>query len=760
MQNTFIRMLIKVFFTLQIILACSSNLLAKPNSVNINQETPAQALGSYIEFIIDEQGDKTFTEIQGHKSWSPVEGDNIIGGFTDAIYWVRFTVENSQEAKQEWVMEVDYPIIDFIEFYQPSSIGEYTKTVAGDKYPFSQRPIDYHNVAFPISSPANSIQTFYIRFQTESSMYIALNMLPKNTFSEIMDGKLLIFGSIYGVVFLATIYCLINAVFMRERMYLFIAIGIFGSLGYSMSLNGFAFQYLWPNGLWLQSIAVPVFLNLCFGFALFYSREFLEIRRISPFLDKVVIALSSFCLIVAVLSLVLSYSIVIRISTLFAIIMSIAAFIAGVISFFNGNKSARYYLIGWMALFVGAVTFALKSLGLMPSNLLAVWGQEFGFACIAIFLTLAQSDRFFQAKKKHEAEQALSLNAIKNAEKKYRSLFENAMEGIFQLDLSGKLVNANNAFAQIIGCKEIDSLLEQSHASFSLACLSESEQQKFKAILDRDDALTGFETSIQAIKNETRWVSISIQKIFNKNGMPMHYEGTLADITETKKRQQAEKHQRMAQASTEAKSLFLANMSHEIRTPMNAIIGFTDLALDRNEDLQLSSYLQKIRMASSNLLGIINDILDFSKIEAGKLEIEHIPFSLKEVLTNLTDIVSVNVEDKGLSLKVIVDEDIPDKLVGDPLRLGQVLLNLTNNAIKFTSEGKVTVELELLSMNKKNMSINLTGKIIDTGIGISDEKQKTLFSSFTQADDSTTRRFGGTGLGLSISKQLVEMMGG
>lgn len=764
MQNMFVKLFFQFFLGLLVILLSTTGFTAeKVNNlkhVNLNPETPVQTLGAYMEYLIDDEGSLDFESIQNSKAWNQVDGDYIIGGFTQSVYWVRFSVENTQGFNQNWVLETDYPIIDFIEFYQPSEDGKYTKILAGDQHPFKSRPIDYHNIAFPINSPANTSQTFYLRFETESSMYIALNMLPKNTFTESIDSKLLIFGGIYGIIFLASIYCLINAVFLRERMYLFIAIGIFGSLGYSMSLNGFAFQYVWPNSLWLQNIAVPLFLNICFSFALFYSREFLEIRKISPLFDKFIIVIASFCLLIGALSLVLSYSLVIRISTVSAILVSVIASIAGAISLLKGNKSARYYLIGWMGLFIGAITFALKSLGIAPSSLFTVWAQEFGFACISIFLTLAQSDHFFQTKKKHEAEQEFSLNAIKNAEKKYRSLFENAMEGIFQVDLSGQLINANKAFSEIIGWCDIDLLLTHTHPAFSLCCLPENEQTKLKAILDRDNAITGLETNIELASGETRWVSISMQKIQNKQGTAMHYEGAMADITETKKRQRAEKQQRMAEASTEAKSLFLANMSHEIRTPMNAIIGFTDLALDRNKDLQLTNYLQKIRMASSNLLGIINDILDFSKIEAGKLEIEHIPFSLKEVLTNLSDIVSVNIEAKNLILNIVIDEDIPDELVGDPLRIGQVLLNLTNNAIKFTTEGTVTVELELLSMNKRDMSINLTGRIIDTGIGISEEKLKTLFSSFTQADDSTTRRFGGTGLGLSISKQLVEMMGG
>ena len=225
-----------------------------------------------MEYIIDDEGGLNFETIRNTKNWNKVNGDYIIGGFTQSVYWVRFSVGNTQDLDQNWVLEVDYPIIDFIEFYQPNNSGEYTKILAGDQHPFKNRPIDYHNIAFPINSPAHTSQTFYLRFETKSSMYIALNMLPKNTFTESMDSKLLIFGGIYGIIFLASIYCLINAVFLRERMYLFIAIGIFGSLGYSMSLNGFAFQYVWPNNLWLQNIAFPLFLNICFSFALFYSR--------------------------------------------------------------------------------------------------------------------------------------------------------------------------------------------------------------------------------------------------------------------------------------------------------------------------------------------------------------------------------------------------------------------------------------------------------------------------------------------------------
>jgi len=755
-----------------------SNVALAVTNAMINQVNALESLGQHMELVIDTKGTMTLEDVQtlptieyshdleekAAPHWKAVLADNIIGGFTESVYWVRFTVENTSTNPIPWVLEVDYPILDFIELYLPKLNHEgllaYEKTLAGDQLPFSERPIRYRNISFPITSLAHSTQTYYMRFETESSMYIDLNMWPENSFSESIEGKLVTFGFLYGIVFLATLYCLINAVFLRVRMYLFIAISIFGSLSYSMSINGFAFQYIWPEGLWLQSISIPFFLNICFGFALFYSREFLDLKKLSPLSDKIIFAFASICLTLAALSLVLSYSTVIRISTIFAIVTALGAFWAGIVSFYHGNKSARFYLIGWMALIVGAVTFALKSLGVFPSNLFTVWGQEFGFAGIAIFLTLAQSDHFFQAQRKHEAQRSASLNATKDAEKKYRSLFENAIEGIFQMSLDGKLVNANKAYADILGYQDVTALFAKPHPAFSLNCLSETEKNKFKTQLSHEDSALTFETSTPLSTGETRWISISIQQIKDHHGQVSHYEGAMANITESKKRQNAEKQQRMAEASTEAKSLFLANMSHEIRTPMNAIIGFTDLAIGRNTDHQQAGFLKKIRMASTNLLGIINDILDFSKIEAGKLEIESIPFSLKDVLNNLNNIVAANIEAKNLKFNLIVDKDIPDQLIGDPLRIGQVLLNLSNNAIKFTTEGKVDVELELVSLNKRDMSINLCGRITDTGIGIAPEKLKNLFSSFTQADDSTTRRFGGTGLGLSISKQLIEMMGG
>jgi len=239
----------------------------------------------------------------------------------------------------------------------------------------------------------------------------------------------------------------------------------------------------------------------------------------------------------------------------------------------------------------------------------------------------------------------------------------------------------------------------------------------------------------------------------------IYYSAFVRDITERKKAEsEILKAMEIAESATEAKGDFLANMSHEIRTPMNAVMGLSDLCLRTELTAKQEDYLSKIHSSAESLLGIINDILDFSKIEAGKLDIEIIGFEMDQVLENLATVVSVKTQEKGLEFLFSRDPNIPSVLLGDPLRLGQILINLTNNAVKFTEKGEILVNIGLDEVSGDKLVLKFS--VHDTGIGMTPEQQAGLFQSFSQADISTTRKYGGTGLGLSISKQLVELMGG
>lgn len=258
---------------------------------------------------------------------------------------------------------------------------------------------------------------------------------------------------------------------------------------------------------------------------------------------------------------------------------------------------------------------------------------------------------------------------------------------------------------------------------------------------------------------ECYWEHASISPIHNKNGVITHFVAIKEDVSEQK--QNAEELQQArdaADAANRAKSDFLANMSHEIRTPLSAILGFSQLALKGNLPPKQHDYIEKVRKAGSSLIGIVNDILDFSKIEAGKLDMEHTLFNLKETLSNVVSVLHQKILDKGLTLHLDISPDIASHLFGDPHRLSQVVTNLLGNAIKFTEHGEVALTVTLLKQGVEGDELLFS--VRDTGIGLSGEQTARLFQPFTQADTSTTRRFGGTGLGLSISKKLVEMMHG
>lgn len=355
-------------------------------------------------------------------------------------------------------------------------------------------------------------------------------------------------------------------------------------------------------------------------------------------------------------------------------------------------------------------------------------------------------------------ENAKLYQQLNDSRNKYLSLYQNAVEGIFELDQHGHITNINPAAAQLLGFDSPEQALNLLEFQAMSIFVNPGDREMLEKVLREEARVVGYELQIKKKNQEALWVALSAQ-IFSAEDAPDEFriEGSIIDITERKLREEAEQATRIAEAATESKGQFLANMSHEIRTPMNAIIGYTDLALRTQLSGQQAKYLETIRNSSNHLLRVVNDILDLSKVESGKLGLQKIPFKLGDIFKDLHNLFSLEADERGLRFNIPDPDSLEDVYyVGDPVRIGQVLINLVSNALKFTDTGEIKVEFEPYILQDDRISINFA--VSDTGIGIDESELEYIFESFVQGN--ITSRNSGTGLGLAICKSLVKMMGG
>jgi two-component system, sensor histidine kinase and response regulator len=398
---------------------------------------------------------------------------------------------------------------------------------------------------------------------------------------------------------------------------------------------------------------------------------------------------------------------------------------------------------------MAAATFVPTQTASSPSGELdnLVLGFGIGIATLVILalaITSSLIDRRFSV-------QAIKLE---ESEQRYKSLFRHNPDAVYSLDLDGRFLTANAAAEEMLGYR-IEELRQKPFTDFVVGEDLEKVSRRFR------EAVRGvpqyYETAI--VKGESR-VELNVTSIpIITSGKVVGIYEVAKDVTEHKQAEEALRHaQASAEAANQAKGDFLANMSHEIRTPMNGVIGMTGLLLDTELSAEQREYGEAIRTSGENLLTIINDILDFSKIEAGKMETETIDFDLRSAAEETAGLLAERAHGKGLELVSLIEYDVPNVLKGDPGRIKQVLVNLLSNAVKFTEEGEVILRVGLVE--ESDDAVVARFEVKDTGIGMSEEQRSRLFKSFSQADTSTTRRYGGTGLGLAISKQLVDLMDG
>ena len=400
------------------------------------------------------------------------------------------------------------------------------------------------------------------------------------------------------------------------------------------------------------------------------------------------------------------------------------------------------------------VTLLVLRAGVRPLSDLAAGARRFGEGDYAVRIPgagPAETAQCIQAFNSMAGNIESLVGSLRQAEEKNRLLamqVEESSDAIFACDRAGVVTSWNRGAARLFGHDAAKAIgrpareLELFERNGSMAAPGRAA----------DAATPSFEARARTRSGEPLEVSVVVTPLFDGAGRPLGELTVVRDISELKAKEAA------AQAANRAKSEFLATMSHEIRTPMNGVIGMTALLLDSKLTAEQREYAETVHRSGEALLAIINDILDFSKIEAGRLELEPVPFGLREMLAETLKAVAPLAHGKGLELAYEVRSDVPDDLVGDTGRLAQILLNLVGNAIKFTERGEVAVRVEPEALASDAVALRVA--VQDTGIGIASDKRDLIFDAFAQADASTTRRFGGTGLGLAICRRLVDRMHG
>ncbi|MFT4754123.1 MAG: PAS domain S-box-containing protein [Salibacteraceae bacterium] len=351
----------------------------------------------------------------------------------------------------------------------------------------------------------------------------------------------------------------------------------------------------------------------------------------------------------------------------------------------------------------------------------------------------------------------MAKDAVAQSEEKYRGIIENLELGILEVDNNDKVLKAYSQFCKLTGYSEED-LIGKSPTDLLLS--DEGRSILNQQISERKKGNSGvYEIPIIKKDGSKAWVIISGAPFYNLDGKQMGSVGIHLDISHRKSiESELQYTKQKTEELAKVKELFLANISHEIRTPMNAIIGMAELLENSRLDIKQDKYVSAIRSSSKNLLVLVNDLLDFSKIESGKLTIEIIPFNLQELIIKTKELLDPKADENGVRILYDIDPILPKSLLADPTRLGQVLINLVGNAVKFTTDGNVYISAKQVKNNRNIKSILF--EIKDEGIGIADSEMLGLFENFTQANQTTARIYGGTGLGLSISHKIVDLMGG
>jgi signal transduction histidine kinase/CheY-like chemotaxis protein len=566
-------------------------------------------------------------------------------GFNLKPHWFWITLKNDSLKSVYWLLQVHYPLIDFIDVYHIKSDGALQQWHTGDRLPFSSRAIDHPDFLFPLKLGFLEETQLLIRVESSGAMQAPMKLWDEREFFKMVQKESIPQGIFIGLFLVLILYNLFLYLGTKDLSFLYYVVFASGFLLFFMSLDGYGFQYLWPNSIVFQQYSVFIFISIALFSMSEFTIKFLSITKKDPITYIMLKVISVATLLCISCVIFLPYKITIQIILFICLYASVIMTIVGIKRIKEMGASASLYASGWIVMAIGIIVLVLDKFAVISSNEYTILAAPVSIVIFSLLLSFALGYRI-------QEERKIRMIAEKN----------------FILSQT----------------EALESRLKSNQLEY------ESEQLRIKS-----------------------------------------------------------------EAEIEAKNSFLAMMSHEIRTPLNGIMGLSHLLKHTKLDVKQKQYIDTIYFSGESLLTIINDILDYSKILAGKLDIENIPVNVFDFIKNCTSILTNVLKENNINLYVSISPAVPFIIKSDPVRLRQVILNYLSNAIKFSNNNDIHLNLSL-NPTSNELEIN----VIDKGIGIPKEKQGILFDAFSQADSSTTRKYGGSGLGLAICKQLALLTGG
>ena len=754
-------MLHRLPILLWLVVLCSTAFAQeRDDSVRI-QESDRYDLVPYIRVLEDKTGALTIDQVSGPENQRFVENTDatLNFGITPYTYWLEVSIVGpslglGNNLRADWYLEVGRALLNVAELYVSRSNANFEMQTADTRKPFDERAIYHVNSVFPISIVPGENLTLYLKVtHPRSPLYLPVVLWEPEAFLQKIAIEEFLYGLFYGGVLVLVVYNLFIYFTVRDRSYIYYVGYLLMVTMYQLLQSGHGVLHALPLYDVITVNALASILWVVYIFVVLFLQAFLEIKKYHPKINFILNIVLIFFATNVFLAQYFTGTVAVQFAGVSPLYLTPIVISVGYYSWRQGNENGKFYLFSWFPVVAVAAFNSLVLTGVLTSQItITEIITPVSFIMEAVILSFALANRI-------KISQEFLL--ISNIEKernlhKYRSIFENSLQGLYRMTMEGRIVSANLAFIKIFGEQEgsggLDENKRMARAMFVDGMSDYGVMREGKTV--ENNVVISTKGG-----GDDVFVTHSAKIVFDDFGLPSHIEGGVVDDTELHRRMKAvverEKERvknKVAQEVMEGTNQFLFMMSHHIRTPLTAIIGYGELLQDGdNKDDQRNEWVETVVHNSHSLLKLINNILDYSKIEAGKFEVESIDVNVVDVISEMTKEFSSKAISSGLNFDVIYGSAIPDKIIGDPARISLVLRNLCDNAFKYTRRGKVVLRLEWDEHTEQ-----LSFSVKDTGVGISHSALRSLFYIGSEKDES----YSSPGLSLIVSKKLSMLMGG